>query len=572
MLRSPICTVVGHIDHGKTSILDRIRSTNVAKGEAGGITQAISCGKIPIETIKNICGPLIHNLKFKITIPGLLFIDTPGHAAFNNMRKRGGNLADIAILVIDVREGIKDQTKECLEILKQYKTPFIIALNKVDAVDGWRSNAAPNLIHNIKQQGDSTQQELDNKLYNIVGALTKYGFNSERFDRVEDYTKQIAIVPVSAKTGEGIPELLMVITGLAQRYLEQSLQIEIKGDGKGTILEVKDEKGKGISLDVILYDGTLKVNDTIVIGSMEKPIVAKVRGLFEEENRKMKSVKEVHAAAGIKIIAPGLEGSVGGMPLRVANENLEKVKEEIQEEIEDVLVGVEGEGVVVKADTIGSLEALIFLLKGKGISIKKASIGEITKKDLADANSDNDQLNKVILGFNVEKIDSHDVKIITNDIIYKTIDEFEAWKEAETKKLEAKQLEKVPKPAKIKILHGHVFRQNNPAIVGVTILAGELQVNSALIKANGNKASYVKSIQEERESLSVATKGKEVAVSIPDLTVGRQINEDDVLYVDLNEEEFMKLKKLKKWLKPDTIEVMKELAEIKRKENPMWGV
>ncbi|HLD02721.1 MAG TPA: translation initiation factor IF-2 [Candidatus Nanoarchaeia archaeon] len=572
MIRSPICTVVGHIDHGKTSLLDRIRSTNVAKGEAGGITQCISCAKIPIETIKKLCGSLIHSLKFKLTIPGLLFIDTPGHAAFNNMRKRGGNLADIAILVIDVKEGVKDQTKECIEILKQYKTPFIIALNKVDTIDGWREKAAETLIHSIKQQSDSTQQELDLKLYNLVGELSKYGLNSERFDRVEDYTKQVAIVPVSAKTGEGIPELLMVMVGLAQRYLEQSLQIETKGDGKGTILEVKDEKGKGISLDVILYDGSLKVNDTIVLGTTSQPIVAKVRGIFEEENRKLKSVKEAHAAAGIKIIAPGLEGAVGGMPLKVANKNLEEVKAEIKEEVENVLVDVDGEGVVIKADTIGSLEALIYLLKLKGIQIKKASIGEITKKDLADASSDNDPLRKAILGFNVAKVDSHDVKVITHNIIYKIIDDFEAWKDAESKKLEAKELDKITKPAKLKILRGYVFRQNNPAVVGVAVLAGEVHVNSPLIKENGNKAGYVKSIQEEKENLSVAGKGKEVAISIPEVTVGRQIKEDDILYVDLSEQEFMKLKKLKKWLKPDAIEVMKELAEIKRKESQMWGV
>ena len=265
MIRSPICTVAGHVDHGKTSVLVKIRGTAIVETEAGRITQAIGASIVPLTTIRKICGPLLERLNIKFTIPGLLFIDTPGHAAFTNLRKRGGNLADIAIVVIDINEGIKPQTTEVIDILKQYKTPFVVALNKIDLISGWQSNKTL-LLENVSKQSATIQQLLDKKLYELVGRLSTFGLNSERFDRVDDYTKQIAIIPLSAKTGEGMPELLMVITGLAQKYLEKKLDIDIKRFAKGTILEVKETKGLGITLDVIVYDGTLKRNDLIVIG------------------------------------------------------------------------------------------------------------------------------------------------------------------------------------------------------------------------------------------------------------------------------------------------------------------
>ena len=141
--------VLGHVDSGKTSILDKIRGTGVQGREAGGITQAIGASIIPIETIKKICGKLLDSLNIKLTLPGLLFIDTPGHAAFVNLRKRGGNLADIAILVININEGLMPQTIESINILKQYKTPFIIAVNKIDLVNGWRSQKEKSLLKSI---------------------------------------------------------------------------------------------------------------------------------------------------------------------------------------------------------------------------------------------------------------------------------------------------------------------------------------------------------------------------------------------------------------------------------------
>jgi len=585
--RSPICTFMGHVDHGKTSLQDFIRKSSIIKTEAGAITQAIGASITPIETIKEICGPLLEQLKLDLTIPGLLFIDTPGHAAFTNLRKRGGSLADIAILVIDINEGIKPQTEESIEILKHNKIPFIIAANKIDLIAGWRDDKDP-LLKSISNQSQQIQEILDKKLYELVGKLSELGFESERFDRVDDYTKQIAMIPCSAKTGKGIPELLMVLTGLAQKYLEKNLEIEVKGPAKGTILEVKEEKGLGKTLDVIIYDGILKKNDTIVIGGLNQPVTTKVKALLEpmplEEMRvkkaKFNPVKEVSAATGVKITATGIEEVIAGMPIRVASqENLEKTRQEVQEMVKEILIATDKTGIIIKTDSLGSLEALITLLKEKDIEIRKATIGEISKKDIAEAESnyDQDRLKAIILGFNVdiskevEKIPKK-VKIIRSDIIYKIIEEFETWQENEKLNMEKENMAELTKPCKLNILKGYVFRQNNPAVVGVEVMAGTAKTGIALIKTDGKEIGTLKSMQLEQENIENAEAGKRIAISIPEATVGRQINEGETLLSDIPEEDFRKLREFKKYLKNDEIEILKEIAQLKRKGNPVWGI
>ena len=586
-LRQPIIAFMGHIDHGKTSLQDFIRQTSTAKQEAGKITQHIGCSNITLEAVKKICGKLLDALKLSITIPGLLFIDSPGHAAFISLRKRGGNLADIAILVIDIMKGVMPQTLECIEILKQYKTPFVIALNKIDSLSGWQAKKDAPLIQNISSQPLSVQKEIETRLYELVGKLSELGFNSERFDRIEDYTKQIAIVPTSALTGEGIPELLMVLTGLCLKFMEQSLNINIKGNAKGTILEIKEEQGLGKTMDAIIYDGSLKKGDIIVIGTLTEPISTKVKALLEpaplkdmkDKKTKFMQVAEVSAAAGIKISAPEIEEVVAGMPFRsCSQEEIARVKEEIKKEVEEVIIETEESGVVIKADSLGSLEALIKLLKEKNISVKKASIGNISKKDIADASVkyEEDPFNSVVLGFNVELMPDilayQNVKIITHDVIYRLIEDFEKWKEEEKKKLESRKLSFVTKPCKLQILRGYVFRQSNPAIVGIDVLMGSLKTGTPLMKKDGIAITEVKNIQHDKENVESVEKGKQVAVSLTKVTVGRQINEGDILYSAVNEGDFRKLKELKKYLAPEEKGLLKEIASIMREKNTVWGI
>ncbi len=554
--------------------------------EAGYITQAIGASIVPIETVKRLCASLINQAKLTITIPGFLMIDTPGHAAFTTLRKRGGSIADIAILVIDINEGFKPQTLEAVDVLKTYKVPFIVAANKIDLVPGWMP-AEGTLLQKFDKQSNSTVTELETRLYVLVGKLHEMGFSAERFDRIEDYTKQIAIVPCSAKNNIGIAELLMVLTGLAQRFMEQKLQADVKGNAKGTILEVKEEKGLGITLDVILYDGKLRVNDTIVIGGMEKPIVTKVRALLQptplaemrDKKSKFTPVKEVHAATGVKISAPDIENVIAGMPLvSCTASQLDTVMQEIQEEVAEVLIETDKEGVIIKADTLGSLEALIVLLRGKNIPIMKASIGIPSKKDISDAESmvEKDPLKAVVLCFNVKvpeevKAMSKNVTVLYNDVIYRLLDDYEKWKKEHEKVLESKELENITRPCKIELLRGFVFRQNNPAVVGAEILVGVAKTGMPLMK-EGKQITYIKSIGLEKETVTQAEKGKKVALAMEHVMVGRQIREGDILFSAVTEDEFRKLKELKQYLAKDEVMVLKDIAKTMREQNPVWGI
>jgi len=560
------------VDHGKTSILDKIRGSAIASKESGGITQSISAYEIPLSEIKKTCGDLIKNVS-ELTIPGLLFIDSPGHEAFTTLRKRGGSIADIAIVVIDINDGIKPQTEEVLNILKSSKTPFVIAANKIDTISGWRSNSNLSLIKNLSEQSESTTLNFERKLYELVAAVSRFGFNSDRFDRIDDYTKKIVIIPTSAKTREGFPELLMIISGLAQKYLENSLKINVRGPAKGTILEVTEEKGIGKTLDTIIYDGSIKINDTIFIGTSEgEPIQTKVKSLFRIEKGKLISSKEVHASAAIKISANGLDGANSGMPIRVMGEDENKSKEEIKLEIEEVEIETDKEGIIVKADTLGSLEALVNLLKQKDIKIKKAKIGNISKKDIAEASSGSNELNRLIAAFNVKESEtSKKVKIINHDVIYKVVDDAFDWMENKGKTLEEKDLEGLVKPFKLKLLEGHTFRKSGPAVIGVEVLTGVAKTNTPVTK-EGSRLCELKAIQDRSENISSAETGKQVAASFPGVMVGRQINPGDILYSNVPEEDFRKLKKLKKYLKDEEIETLKEIAELKRKENLTWGI
>ena len=588
LIRSPICVFEGHVDHGKSSLLDRIRGSTIVESEAGKITQEIRAYLVPIDSIKKLCGPILCSINASFSLPGLLFIDTPGHAAFMNIRRRGGSLADFAVVVVDINEGFMPQTEEAIEILRANKTPFVVAANKIDIIPGWQANQDSLLIKDISLQGKETQALLDQRIYKLVEKLYAVGFTSERFDRVESYTTQIAIVPVSARTEEGIPELLSLIIGLAQRYLQSGLHYNIEGSAKGSVLEVKEEPGVGSVIDAIIYDGSLKKTDIIVIGGLGKPVVAKVRGLLEKtvphrKDRKYDFVQidEAFAAASVSIIASETEGVLSGMPLlSCAEADVEKAKLQVQEEVDDVVIETESSGIIIKAGNLGVLEAITSLFKEKGIKIRKASIGAITKSDImeAESNIEKNPLDAVIVGFEAspnteakEQLKNSQVKLIMSNIIYTLLDDFEKWRAARSSEIESSLLDSLASPCKIQVMPNFIFRNSNPAIVGVDILGGTLKVGMPFMK-EGKNITYVKGIQEDKESMSSAGRGKQVAVSLEGVTVGRQINPGDILFSYIIESEFVKLKKSKAYLKKDEIEVLKEISAIMRKENPLWGI
>ena len=561
-LRQPICVFLGHVDHGKSSILEKIRGSSITSKEPGGITQTIKAYLVDKKRINNVAGELLKKLKIQLVIPGILFIDSPGHASFTSLRKRGGNIADIAVLVIDVNEGIMQQTLECIEILKNYKTPFVIALNKIDLIHGWRELDG-NLIEKIEGQADSVKYDLEEKLYKIVGKLYEKGINADRYDRINDFTKKVAVIPLSARKQEGIPELLMVITGLVQKYLEENLSR--KDEGKAVVLEISEDKNLGKTAEIILYEGKLKNNDEIAVGSLEGVIVTKVRGLFVNG----KPEKEIYAAQCIKLFSPDIEKTSPGMPIIVGNKNLEKAKSDIKKEIDYTKIELDENGIIAKADSLGSLEALVNLLRSRNILIRKIGIGEINKKDILEAKSD--ELNSVIIGFNLKEAKSDEVKIITADVIYKLIDIYEEWKNKKENEIKARALNKLPILFKIKIMRGFIFRQSNPAVVGIEVLLGKLWVDSKVMNDKGDYISDIRSIQINGKGECEAERGKQVATAFSKVAVGRQINEDEILYSEISENDFRRFRELKNLLSQEHIKILKEIAEIKRRTNKNWG-
>ena len=588
-IRSPIVSVLGHVDHGKTTLLDYIRGSTIADKEAGGITQHIGATEIPNDTIEEICGNFISKLTIKDLIPGLFFIDTPGHAAFTSLRKRGGALADLAVLILDINDGFKPQTFEALNILKMYKTPFIVVANKIDMLFGWETHEGASFKESFNQQAPSVQQALDTKVYEIVGELHKEGFQSERFDRVSNFASQISIIPISARSGEGIIEVLAMLLGLAQEYLTEQLEIDEHAPAKGTVLEIKEEVGLGLTIDSIIYDGVLRTNDEIALmTSSNEVLTTKIRSILRplpleemrDSKKKFQKFDEVVAAAGIKIAAPNLDDVVSGSPLRVMSDD-ENVEEEILKEIEDITISTEDEGILVKADTLGSLEAIVKLLRELEIPIREANIGDVNRRDIINSSielTENDA-HGAIIAFNVdvhpnsvEDLNNSDVKLFKGDVIYQIIEEYEAWiDEIEQAKKKA-FYDAIIKPAKFMALPKLVFRQSKPAIVGIESISGTIKQGQTLINKNGEYVGVIASMEDKGETLPDISRGQRVAMAIKDAVVGKHFDEGDELYIDVPEKHYKFIEReFKEKLTEDEFETMYEFLEIKRKQDPDWG-
>ncbi len=576
-IRQPIVTVCGHVDHGKTSILDKLRQSCVQEGEAGGITQKISFTLYPAENLKIAC-PLIEKQKIGLNIPGFLFVDTPGHAAFTNLRKRGGSLADLAILVIDINEGIKPQTAEVIQILKHNKTPFIITLNKIDNISGWKTDTGAGLEESINSQVQNVKQIFEEKYLTLVGSLNNYGFDADLFYKIPDFTKKIALVPCSAKTGQGIPELIVVLCGLSQKYLENKL--ELGKEAKGIILEIKKEKNN-YYLESILYNGELSKQDQIAVANLEaKPLITKIRVLEEIQPLcdKFKPKEKIPAATGMRMQIAEKADILPGMPFVVYKNNEEEIKKLFKEQLAES-IKTEKQGIVVKADSLGSLEALLTMLRNEKISVVKAGIGNINKNDIisAKANLEINELDAIIAGFNIDIDDEAkemkgNIKILTDDVIYKLIEDIVEFRENKKKEIEKRRLMELSPLAKIRVLHQYVFRNTNPAIFGVRVEIGKIIPRLELIDEKNEKVGKIKNMQSENKSVEEATGGQELAISVPRINFERRMKNVSFLYSDITESQFRNFKKNKDLLSGSEIALLQEIAEIKRQEKADWGI
>lgn len=583
--------VLGHVDSGKTSLLDRIRGTGVQGREAGGITQHIGASFLPSETIKETCGILFKKLEqAEHKVPGILVIDTPGHEVFTNLRSRGGSAADIAILVVDVNRGFQPQTNESLKILQSRKVPFVVALNKCDQISGWRKSETKFISQAIKEQDASIQTDLDQKIYDVVGTLSILGYQSEAFYRVKDFRSEIAIVPISARSGVGIPELLSVLVGLTQQYLQKRLNQEEK-EPRGIVLEVNDEVGLGQTANIILIDGTIKKENSIVVAKRDSVIVTKPKAILlpkpldemRDPRDKFKPVSQVDAAAGLKIASPDLEGVLPGSTLYVATNDaeIEKYTKLIEAEMKSVFIDTETNGIILKCDTIGSLEAIVEMLRRSQVPIAKADIGPVNRRDIMEAKAikENDRHLGIVLAFNVkllpdakdESEDSH-IKIFEDKVIYSLIDNYNAWVEEDTANEEDAMFAELTPIAKFTFLKGMIFRNNNPAVFGVHVDVGTLKHKIPFMNMSGRKVGTIHQLQLDKKTVSSAKAGDEVACSVNDVTIGRQIFEEEIFYTFPPSPDAKKLlTKYMHKLSSEEQEVLNDIVRIQREKEPIYG-
>lgn len=591
-LRQPILVVLGHVDSGKTSLLDTIRGTGVQSREAGGITQHIGASFFPIDTIKTLTGYLYEKLaKSDSPIPGLLVIDTPGHEVFANLRSRGGSAADIAILVADVNKGFEPQTYESMEILKKRRVPFVVALNKIDMIPGWRHSNSQFVTEQVKAQDLSITSMLDEKIYNIVGSLSRLGYNSEGFWRVKDFTKEVAIVPVSAAKNIGIPELLAVVVGLSQQFMSKRLERK-DGPGRGIVLEVKEEIGLGPSANLVLIEGVLKVGDMILVAKRDKAVTTKVKALLlpkpldemRDPRDKFKPVSEVMSAAGIKVTSPDLEGVLAGSPLYVLDDKDQEpsLRSIVEDEIRNAIVtDTNTNGIILRCDTIGSLEAIRDMLKKANVPIQKADIGHITRRDIlaAAAVKEKSRYLGVVLGFNTKILEEakreaqeRTIPIFSENIIYNLVRSYTEWVEYQKEHEDSILFNEIPPICKFQFMKGFVFRRNYPAVFGAEIQIGKLRQKVNVLNEDGKKIGTIHQIQENGKPIEEAGKGEQVAVSIKEISVGRQVNEGDIFYTDLGSKEAkLLLERFYYRLAQEEKDILNTIVSIKRRNDPSYA-
>lgn len=562
-LRSPICCILGHVDTGKTKLLDKIRQTNVQGGEAGGITQQIGATYFPVDAIKQKTAVMAKYEKQLYEVPGLLIIDTPGHESFTNLRSRGSSLCNIAILVIDIMHGLEQQTIESIRLLRDRKAPFIVALNKIDRLYGWKTTPNESFRGTYTQQSKSVQDEFMTRYENIKVALAEQGLNSEVYFQNKNMSKYVSIVPTSAVTGEGVPDLLWLLLELTQKRMSKQLMYLSKVEA--TILEVKVVEGFGYTIDVVLSNGVLREGDRVVLCGLNGPIATNIRALLTpppSRELRIKSEyihhKEVKAALGIKIAANDLEKAVAGSRLLVVGEDDDE--DELMEEVMDDLTGLldsvdsSGKGVVVQASTLGSLEALLDFLKDMKIPVMSIGLGPVYKRDVMKATTMLEKAPElaIMLCFDV-KVDKEaeqyaeeqHIKIFNADIIYHLFDQFTAYQEKLLEQRRKDFMEYAVMPCVLKTIQ--IINKRNPMIIGVDVLEGAVRIGTPICAVRREPGSAVPnvmvlgrvtSLEVNHKSVDSVKKGQTAAgvamrldnPSAAQPTWGRHVDETDNLY------------------------------------------
>lgn len=564
--RRPVVSVLGHVDHGKTALLDGIRESDIRNYEPGGITQHVEVTNVPAEVIASFVGD-----SYDVEVPGFVMIDTPGHGAFTVSRERGGEFADIAVLVIDVTNGVQPQTRESLEILRENQTPFVVALNKVDKLPGWNGS--------VEKSSERFKSELREKSYEITGVLHDYGFSSDLYDNIQDFSNTIAMVPVSAESMYGIDTVCSMIVGLTQEFLSGQLEVTEDDSVRGVVLDLTNQQGFGTVADILLYEGQISEGDNLFVEDEEESrnvrsiLVPESMGNSRRFSGSFVSADQITAATFARLALDRIDDIETG---DILSDEILESESGMEDSIE-----YDDKGVLVCADTTGSLAALVDEMQEEEYQVYDGKVGQISKFDVTKVASMQKGYHKVVLGFGVGPTESarefaseEDVEIITGDVIHELVDDYEElYKQRRFDDIES--FSKVDLPAKIEVLDGYVINRSNPAIVGVEVLEGTLQSGSGLVRSIENYDDVIGNIQRievDGETKSSIEKGERASISVSGCTVGRDFDEGDVLLSKISEKSARYITKKFDHKASDTVlELTENIKEQKQEWNPFWG-
>ncbi|CAG9326649.1 unnamed protein product [Blepharisma stoltei] len=569
--KAPIVCILGHVDTGKTKLLDKIRRTNVQASEAGGITQQIGATMFPADAIETLTQKL-PNLSLSIDVPGLLIIDTPGHESFSNLRSRGSSLCNIGILVVDIMHGLENQTIESLSIFKTKNIPFIVALNKIDRLYEWSPSKDEAFLTTFNKQSGHVQSEFMRRAKETILEFNHKGYNAALYYENPDPEEYISLVPTSAITGEGIPDMLGLILNIAQTKLRSSIIYQPKLEA--TVMEVKTIEGLGTTIDVILMNGVIKEDDNIIVSGFNGPISTRVRALLTPMPLREMRVKgeylhhkALRASMGVKISAQGLDHTMAGSPLFIAKneEEIPRLQEEVQKEITEIFKSINNKdkGVHVQASTVGSLEALLEFLKQSKIPVSSINIGPVFKKDIMKAQTQiekgNEKQYATVMAFDVkitpeaqEYADSCGVKIISDNIIFHLFDRFTKYVEdiRKQERLEGKGKDAVF-PCLLKIVE--IVKNSDPITLRVDVVDGVLKVGTPLCihEKEDLIIGKVESIELNDENIELQRPGQgSVVIKLKGLNPEQDAYEAG--------RDFEEIDELSSWITRESIDLLKD--------------
>ena len=576
-LKSPICSFMGHVDAGKTSLMDVIRNTKVQEKEAGGITQSIGSSFVNIEDIVDITNVINGKFEVKPEIPGILIIDTPGHEAFNTLRERGSSLCDIAILVVDINDGVKPQTIESIKLLRDKRVPFVIAATKLDTIYNYKVTEEISLRKALKQQKKETINMIETSMYDIQYELEKEGIKSVFYFKNKNPQKVYSIVPVSSRTKEGIADLLALMIYISQNWMNKKITYQEEVDA--TIMESYQDSKHGWVLDIILKNGTINVGDKFIVCGRESSRTITVRKLLVKKN-KLEDVKSVRASDGIRVIASNCDNCYSGTKLYPIDNNEKEVLQIANEEIDNYWKSFDLDqiGVCIQAKTFGELDALYQLVKKDGIPIMSVSLKKLGEKDfdrikIKTDNIDDLEYNTLLYFGELDNFDKFDkvakekgIKLFNSEIVYGLIDEYKKYSKQCLEERQKKQIASgnAIYPCKLKIFKQHIYMKGgtNNLLFGVKVLEGKLRIGSPLYVVKKERfekdkiynmktekeygLGIVTSLQKNNEDIELANQGDEVCIrldNVNELIFSRHFDHKDTIISHLSRESIDILKK-----------------------------